>query len=499
MDKVGVSGGDIMSNACVLRGMSWTARSLIILPIIFINFYVVIIASGMEDFDKERDKVLAKVQKMEGQLGFTTDSRTAERLHLGIAELSFDRPIYDASKALDHLQHVGKFATDTAHLCNLLWRAAFNLQGSGFYADMRTPVYWERIKPAYERIIRLMPESDLARRAMYQLGKYYLFRRDYAGWRANRWEYIRRYGEKKPDYGFVAGLELGDSYLFEGHFNKAQREYEALLARMLHQKISKNLKAEAYLRLLQSSWMKSSSTPPLNVRAWHEGLEQALGFDELKEYELTPLRKWLEKLLEDNRQVAHNTPLAEWSTCDALLPSQFVAQFYRGMFDHIAFRRTNNLFEIFGKKRAIEKKVARVKSDMRTIAIALESYVVDWCWGYPPVKGGGLRILSASPAFTPSVFEGEKGATWEYPRRTIRYMEIIPLDPFGKNPGDQYYYYPDSNGFILISRGPDREFETDAEKEYNSAFSQPTPQLLLKAYDPTNGIISRGDIFRVKQ
>jgi len=245
--------------------------------------------------------------------------------------------------------------------------------------------------------------------------------------------------------------------------------------------------------------MMSSSTPPLNVREWHEGLEQALGFDELKEYELTPLRKWLEKLLEDNRQVARKTPLAEWLTCDALLPSQFVAQFYRGMFDHIAFRRTNNLFEMFGKKRVIEKKVARVKSDMRTIAVGLESYVVDWCWGYPPVKGGGLRILSASPDFTPSVFEGAKGWTWEYPRRTKRYMEIIPLDPFGTNPGDQYYYYPDSNGYILISRGPDGGFETDAEKEYNSAFSQPTPQLLLKAYDPTNGIVSRGDIFRVKQ
>ncbi|MCX7000476.1 MAG: hypothetical protein NT106_09315, partial [Candidatus Sumerlaeota bacterium] len=122
-----------MSKACVLRGMSWTARALIILPIIFMNFYVANIASGMEDIYKERDETLAKIQKMEGQLGFTTDSRTAERLHLGIAELSFNRPIYDASKALDHLQHVGKFATDTAHLCNLLWRAAFNLQGSGFY------------------------------------------------------------------------------------------------------------------------------------------------------------------------------------------------------------------------------------------------------------------------------------------------------------------------------------------------------------------------------
>jgi hypothetical protein len=461
------------------------------------NFYVVNIASGMEDFYKDRDEILAKVQKMEGQLGYTTDSRTAERLHLGIAELSLDRWGYNSPKALDHLQHVGKFTADKTRLCNLLWRAAFNLQGSGFYADRRMPVDWERIKPAHERIIRLMPESDLARRAMYQLGKYYLFRKDYAGWRANRWEYIRRYGEKKPDYGFVAGLELGDSYLFEGRFNKAQREYEALLAKTLPQKISKNLKAEAYLRLLQTSWMKSSSTPPLNVRAWHEGLEQALGFDELKEYELTPLRKWLEKLLEDNRQVARNTPLVEWSTCDALSPSQFVAQFYRGMFDHIALRRTNNLFEIFGKKRTIEKKVARAKSDMRTIAVALEAYVVDWCWGYPPVKGGGLCILTASPAgYIPQKANG--WISWES-LRTIRYLEIIPLDPFGTNPGEQYYYYPDSNGYILISRGPDGGFETDAEKEYNSAVYQPTPQLLLKAYDPTNGIISRGDIFRVKQ
>ena len=83
------------------------------------------------------------------------------------------------------------------------------------------------------------------------------------------------------------------------------------------------------------------------------------------------------------------------------------------------------------------------------------------------------------------------------------YLLLIPLDPFGKKAGDFYYYYsgetrPQSSGWILLSRGPDGSFEIDPPKDYDVLEKQPSPKLLVKSYDSTNGTFSVGDIFRVR-
>jgi hypothetical protein len=62
-----------------------------------------------------------------------------------------------------------------------------------------------------------------------------------------------------------------------------------------------------------------------------------------------------------------------------------------------------------------------------------------------------------------------------------------------------FAYHSDDNGWILISPGPDSDYDINPATDYNSKISQPSDRILLKAYDGTNGTVSDGDIFRVKQ
>jgi len=96
----------------------------------------------------------------------------------------------------------------------------------------------------------------------------------------------------------------------------------------------------------------------------------------------------------------------------------------------------------------------------------------------------------------------------EVPKKTIKYLRLVPLDPFGKKANDFYNYHTHSNtghdhvrhdGWILISRGPDGSLEIDPPNDYDVLIRHPAPKLVLKAYDPTNGTFSAGDIFRVPQ
>jgi hypothetical protein len=63
-------------------------------------------------------------------------------------------------------------------------------------------------------------------------------------------------------------------------------------------------------------------------------------------------------------------------------------------------------------------------------------------------------------------------------------------------------------GFILVSPGPDARYDLPGSYSvYNPGVSQPSLLLLAGAnpkgvaftYDPTNGLVSSGDIWRVKQ
>ena len=158
----------------------------------------------------------------------------------------------------------------------------------------------------------------------------------------------------------------------------------------------------------------------------------------------------------------------------------------------------------------VRAKIARVKTDHRTIATALEAYAVD-NGPYPPGFSWGLdsMLKSLTPLSTP-----------------VAYLQAVPNDVFKEvaptgnaNQNFRYHYGAGPIGsearWILASIGPDLSFGgktailnrhlsfTAYQGYLPSMFYQPQligPNGALSfdyvLYDPTNGSISRGDIIR---
>jgi len=138
-------------------------------------------------------------------------------------------------------------------------------------------------------------------------------------------------------------------------------------------------------------------------------------------------------------------------------------------------------------------KTARVKSDLRTIATALEAYAVDERH-YPPIPMGlGPAFKGFRPLTTP-----------------VAYLSTVPRDPFGslqatgpRRSGDYAYGAMPVVGatrWALASDGPDRLTDIDPIFFYpgysEKLFYGGMPGYFYTLYDPSNGTISRGDIFR---
>lgn len=149
-------------------------------------------------------------------------------------------------------------------------------------------------------------------------------------------------------------------------------------------------------------------------------------------------------------------------------------------------------------------KVSRAKNDLRVLATAIESYRTD-NRGYPDVIPmpadidlGGAWILK--PLTTP-----------------VAYLSSLPPDPFlpSDTPetlmppeGRKTYRYtsypipPDApRTWDLASNGPDMHNNTAGiYRGYSSTLFYGGDPLLpdWTLYDPTNGTISRGDIFRAQ-
>ena len=152
----------------------------------------------------------------------------------------------------------------------------------------------------------------------------------------------------------------------------------------------------------------------------------------------------------------------------------------------------------------VRSKVARVVSDMRAISVGIELYRVDVDNNvYPPI------------AFQTGLGTWNLVTDWEQrlvPLSTpIEYISAIPFDPFGQHPtlpletyGYAYGYEesdtrckwlgltecvlpsvpwvnnggPNYHKWSLQSAGPDRDY------------------LIFAYYDPTNGTVSNGGLFR---
>jgi len=149
----------------------------------------------------------------------------------------------------------------------------------------------------------------------------------------------------------------------------------------------------------------------------------------------------------------------------------------------------------------MRSRVSRVKAEQRSLATALEAYYVDnnsyvaWATGDQGVNNflPASAVSRARPTFRRPTVGGPRTLT-----TPLAYTMQLYVDHFAPDEDSIHSYYSDVGGWILISAGPDGDYDIDPQKLYNSSVPQPSQELLSKSYDPTNGTISDGNIFRVK-
>ena len=143
-------------------------------------------------------------------------------------------------------------------------------------------------------------------------------------------------------------------------------------------------------------------------------------------------------------------------------------------------------------------------------------------------SGGCFNTLTAAVAFGgafPGSLSGYVGPSGGKPGDHFSYIDSYPADPFCVDQGATFVYWnvfpgargPDGEfqggkiqgvGWITVSPGPDGRYDLPGSYSvYNPGVSQPSALLLACTnpkgvaftYDPTNGLVSSGDIWRVKQ
>jgi prepilin-type N-terminal cleavage/methylation domain-containing protein len=146
----------------------------------------------------------------------------------------------------------------------------------------------------------------------------------------------------------------------------------------------------------------------------------------------------------------------------------------------------------------VRSKVSRAKSDMRTIATALEAYAADWN-AYPPAMGNAmyfkLKVLSSplayvSNAYLPDPFpEGDPSFVLTY-RKCLSYLRRTPTGTCTQNDDPVDWWN-------LSSNGPDLSYTNVPGVGPSDALNRgDTARIFEFRYDPTNGTVSRGNINR---
>ncbi len=147
-------------------------------------------------------------------------------------------------------------------------------------------------------------------------------------------------------------------------------------------------------------------------------------------------------------------------------------------------------------------KVARVKADMRSLATALEAYGVD-CNAYPPPasNGHGARLWRLS---TPVAYFGGDPKAPE-PFRDKGLFSKPPYGYHGRNDLVDIFWNNDGSPgnfsgepivywWLLRSSGPNNDREGGGATSLNQIPSR--ADFVKFIYDPSNGTVSFGDIWR---
>jgi len=152
----------------------------------------------------------------------------------------------------------------------------------------------------------------------------------------------------------------------------------------------------------------------------------------------------------------------------------------------------------------VRPRVARARSDMRSLATGLEAYRADYDV-YP--SAGAARLDAKQREALVAAGGGEFtviDAGGFYSRAndtatTVSYVSNAFADPFAPRLGIPFWYHRDGRGWILTSPGPDGDYDLLPSRDYDGSAADPFASLLPRTYDPTNGTISDGDLWRVKQ
>ncbi|MBI1390537.1 MAG: prepilin-type N-terminal cleavage/methylation domain-containing protein [bacterium] len=160
-------------------------------------------------------------------------------------------------------------------------------------------------------------------------------------------------------------------------------------------------------------------------------------------------------------------------------------------------------------------RVARTNSDLRTIALAIQTYQVDRN-AFPPNQSHlvvDLKVLTTPVAYLSNIglvdiFKPEQGNTGNAVQSYLYYLyKADPVNKYTWIDAVSYQQFS-TDGFCLSSWGPDRVQGSRVNNDPNGASLGPpiewvyiqtrlgNPNALGGVYAPSNGLTSGGDIGR---
>lgn len=160
-------------------------------------------------------------------------------------------------------------------------------------------------------------------------------------------------------------------------------------------------------------------------------------------------------------------------------------------------------------------KVSRAKADMRSIAVAIEAYSVDsnaYPPGYKTAPNHSFFALTTPIAYITNGYPIDpfRPLTFAAPKANYTYELMNANNKVIQQGGGAYGVDPKSPGnepykgvwWWICSRGPNNTFglkngepEFDLTERFYKAVSNPE-LLLMTVYDPSNGTISNGNIYK---
>lgn len=158
--------------------------------------------------------------------------------------------------------------------------------------------------------------------------------------------------------------------------------------------------------------------------------------------------------------------------------------------------------------------ISRTKGNLRALSSAIESYHYEH-GTYPamvPLQRSAKDKSEVHTAKKLQLTTVELGQSEALPGLTtpVAFIRAIPLDEytvkkaylhwrthnFERRGALPYGYFTDLDNYLIYSAGPNRVYDINPALDCVGGISVSTDTLRLRAYDPTNGIESGGDLIR---